>query len=428
MHPEDPPGISSTRNVGDTSTRLEQECDDLRDQVKRLMDERNGCYGEWQHSKNQLEEIHQSKMWKLWMASIDLRRKIRHPLAFFKRAPTAEPLRETPDDRPAADRVVDTECEPVSPSSQETDLEAAADHDDGHPGTELTQTSSVDVSVVIPTLNGGEDLERCLEAICRQRTDRSFEVLCVDSGSTEDDLATMDRLGARIVPIERHQFNHGLTRDLGAGLTDGDTIVFLNQDAVPAHENWLEELVSPFDDGDERLAGIQGGMTEVDDLDQRFFWDSCGARFYFTSESHNWIADHGGIGFSTVNCAIRRSIWQHHPFGPAAIMEDKKWQRGITEAGFEIRMQQGALVHHTHNYTNRELLRRCSSEGTGWRALGEAYTIGDLTRDMFNRATWRELARGIRNRRIRTAGELFFPWLRPLALYWGNHFAGKVQL
>ena len=97
-------------------------------------------------------------------------------------------------------------------------------------------------------------------------------------------------------------------------------------------------------------------------------------------------------------------------------------------AGLEIRMQEAALVHHTHNYTNRELLRRCSSEGTGWRALGEAYTIGDLTRDMFNRATWRELARGIRDRRIRTAGELFFPMLRPMALYWGNHFARDVRL
>ena len=282
--------------------------------------------------------------------------------------------------------------------------------------------------MVIPTLNGGEDLERCLEAIFRQSTERTFEVLCVDSGSNEHDLDMMSRLGARIVAIDRSQFNHGLTRDLGARLTSGSIIVFLNQDAVPAHEHWLEELVSPFDDGDERLAGVQGGIAEVDDLDQRFFWDSCGARFYFTSESHHWIADHGGIGFSTVNCAVRRSIWQRHPFGRAAIMEDKKWQREITKVGLEIHMQQEALVHHTHNYTNRELLRRCSSEGTGWRALGEAYTIGDLTRDMFNHDTWRELARGIRERRIRSAGELFFPLLRPMALYWGNHFTRNVRL
>jgi rhamnosyltransferase len=362
------------------------------------------------------------------MASIDLRHKIRHSFALLTKAAEAEPVTESSECKSEANRIVGPNREPISLGSQGRDLENRADQDGGPRDPESESTASIVVSVVIPTLNGGKDLERCLEAIFRQRTKRSFEVVCVDSGSSEHDLDTMNRLGARIIPIDRREFNHGLTRDLGARLTAGSTIVFLNQDAVPAHDYWLEELVSPFDDGDERLAGVQGGIAEVDDPDQRFFWDSCGERFYFTSESHHWIADHGGIGFSTVNCAIRRSVWQRHPFGFAAIMEDKKWQREVTEAGFEIRMQQEALVHHTHNYTNHELLRRCSSEGTGWRALGEVYTIADLTRDLFNRTSWTELVRGVRGRRIRTAGELFFPVLRPLALFWGNHFTRKVKL
>ena len=290
------------------------------------------------------------------------------------------------------------------------------------------QAPAIEVSVVVPTLNGGDDLERCLEAIGRQHTNRRIEVLCIDSGSTERNLLAMEKLGARVVPIDRELFNHGLTRDLGAGLTEGETIVFLNQDAVPAHENWLEELVGPFDDGDETLAAVQGGMAEVGDLEQRFFWDSCGERFYFTSESHKWIADHGGIGFSTVNCAISRKVLHRYPFGWAAIMEDKKWQREVTEAGFEIRMQPEALVHHTHNYTTRDLLRRCSSEGYGWRTLGEPYTVGDMAGDMVNGATLRDLARGLRQRRVRSVSELFFPWLRPMALYWGNHIARDVKL
>jgi len=301
-------------------------------------------------------------------------------------------------------------------------------HPDGIDFQRSTKTPATEVSVVIPTLNGGKDLERCLEAISRQHTDRRFEVLCIDSGSTERDLTVMERLGAHVVPIDRSRFNHGLTRDLGAGLSEGGTIVFLNQDAIPAHENWLEELVSPFDGGDERLAAVQGGMAEVPDLDQRFYWDSCGERFYFTSESHRWIAHHGGIGFSTVNCAINRKVWQRYPFGWAAIMEDKKWQREVTEAGFEVRAQPGALVHHTHNYTTRDLLRRCNSEGYGWRTLGESYSFSDMAGDMLNGATLRDLAKGLRNRRIRTMGEFLFPWLRPMALYSGNHFARDVKL
>lgn len=288
---------------------------------------------------------------------------------------------------------------------------------------------SVDASVVIPTLNGGDDLGRCLDAVRNQRGGRRIEVVCIDSGSSESDIETMRRLGARVVGIDRRTFNHGLTRDLGARLTTGPVIVFLNQDAVPASERWLDELLRPFDhDTESTVAAVQGGIAELPDPGRRFFWDSCGERFYFTSESNRWIHAHGGIGFSTVNCAIRRSVWQRYPFGWAAIMEDKKWQREVTEAGFDIVTRPDALVHHTHVYDTRSLLRRCTSEGYGWRTLGEVYGLAELASDMAHRGTLAELLRGIRSRRIRSSSELLFPWLRPLALYWGNHFARDVKL
>lgn len=340
----------------------------------------------------------------------------------------AELVRGVYDWRLVADRMMAAYHSLVPDPGSETDSVSDPVLDEPGGDRRSSVASSADVSVVIPTLDGGDELRRCLEAIRNQRTRRRFEIVCVDSGSTDGDLATMDRLGARVVAIDRRRFNHGLTRDLGARLSGGSVIVYLNQDAIPATETWLDELVDPLDNGDERLAAVQGGMAEVDDPSLRFYWDSCGERFYFTSESHSWIADHGGIGFSTVNCAIRRSIWHRYPFGHASIMEDKKWQREVTEAGFEIRMQPGALVHHTHNYTTGELLRRCSSEGTGWRSLGEPYTFGAMAGDMFDGRTLRGLAQGLRHRRIRNAGELLFPWLRPLALYWGNHFARDVKL
>ncbi|MEE4274198.1 MAG: glycosyltransferase [Thermoanaerobaculales bacterium] len=298
------------------------------------------------------------------------------------------------------------------------------------PASELRVESGdrPEISIVIPTLNGGEDLGRCLEAIRNQDTGRTLEVLCVDSGSPTADLATMERFGARLVSIDRADFNHGLTRDLGARHSTAPVIAYLNQDAVPAHRRWLEELIAPFDDDGGTLAGVQGGMAEAPDPSQRWFWDSCGQRFYFTSESDSWIADHDGIGFSTVNCAISRRVWERHPFGWAPIMEDKKWQREVTEAGFELAMQPDALVHHTHLYPMRSLLRRCVSEGYGWRTLGERYTFSAMASDMAHRRTLRELASGLRQRRIRSSSELLFPWLRPAALYWGNRFSQGVKL
>jgi len=290
-----------------------------------------------------------------------------------------------------------------------------------------TDGAPVDISVVIPTLNGGTLLAQTLEAIATQRVDRPYEVVCVDSGSRPEEIETMRRHGARVVSIDQREFNHGLTRDLGAAASRGSVLVFTNQDAVPADPEWLARLTRPMFAGDPRWVAVQGGIREVDDLDRRFFWDSCGERFYFTRESRRWIMAHGGIGFSTVNCAIRRKVWERYPFGWAEIMEDKRWQRAVLAEGHLITTSPATVVH-THVYDLRGLVRRCLSEGFGWRSMGETYSLRDMTRDMLQRKVWGELARGLRARRVRSSAELLFPCLRPLAVYVGNHLSRGVAL
>lgn len=277
----------------------------------------------------------------------------------------------------------------------------------------------IDISVIIPTFHGGARLLECLDAIMAQRTDRSFEVVCVDSGSAPAECAAMQARGARVTAIPNHDFNHGLTRDLGARLARGRVLVFLNQDAVPCNGDWLQSLTDPLLRPGP-YAAIQGGIREVPEESQRFFWHSCGGRFYFTRESDRWIENFDGIGFSTVNAALRREAWAEIPFGWAPIMEDKKWQRQARDGGLRIAQLPSAAVFHTHDYDLRALIKRCAAEGYGWQALGLRYGLGDLLGDLFVWDVYREQLRGVVRRRIRSAAELFFPWLRPLALYWGN--------
>ena len=43
----------------------------------------------------------------------------------------------------------------------------------------------MDVSIVIPTKNGGHLFEKVLDAVFKQKTEYEYEVICVDSGSKD---------------------------------------------------------------------------------------------------------------------------------------------------------------------------------------------------------------------------------------------------
>ncbi len=286
------------------------------------------------------------------------------------------------------------------------------------------------VSVLLPTRRGGALCEQVIRRVREQRTERPVEVVAVDSGSSPDELAAMKRAGARVESIDPASFDHGLTRDLAAQRSTGDLLVFLNQDALPVGDDWLEQLLAPFDSADPPAA-VQGAIHEFPLAElaargrRRFFWESCGARFYFTGESREWIGRNGGIGFSTVHCAIARTAWQAVPFGPAAILEDKRWQAAAIARGMRIDTAPEAVVWHTHDYGLRDLARRCASEGYGWRGVGVRYRWRDAWRDVRRAADWPEWRRGLRSGEMRRLGEVLFPLVRPLALWWGSRWGRR---
>ena len=108
-------------------------------------------------------------------------------------------------------------------------------------------TTLPSVSVIVPVKDGARYLSDVLTAVSRQRFDGEIETLVIDSGSSDGSVEIAHRAGARVIEIAPSAFGHGKTRNLGAEQTSGDHIVFLTQDATPAHEEWLAELLAPID-------------------------------------------------------------------------------------------------------------------------------------------------------------------------------------
>jgi len=108
-------------------------------------------------------------------------------------------------------------------------------------------------SLLLPPLNGRADLERLLPRLLEQQFDEGFEILAVDSSSTDGTRGLLESAGAEVSCIRQEDFSHGGTRTARAADARGEFLVFLSQDALPADALFLTHLVAPFSDS--KVAG-----------------------------------------------------------------------------------------------------------------------------------------------------------------------------
>lgn len=277
--------------------------------------------------------------------------------------------------------------------------------------------NKLSISIVILTKNAGSGLEKTLNSVCNQSIDSPYEIVIVDSGSTDETLSIANSYKVIIHKINSYEFNFGLTRNYAFSLTSGDILVTISQDVVPCNISWLRSIVYPFYENN-KVAAVQGSTVSQDKTDV-FYWEKEGY-FYFTSESKKWIEKHK-YGLSFVNCAIRKKFWEKHQMGSMLFSEDKFFQKMIYESGMEIYFAEDAVCYHGHQYTLKSLINRLKNEGIGWKYVDVCYGLNDCIRDIYNNK-WliRKGFSSWMNGEIDTIQELLFPILRPVCIYYGN--------
>lgn len=91
------------------------------------------------------------------------------------------------------------------------------------------------LSVIIPVLNAGPDLDGTLEAVAAAGRHLPCETIVVDGGSTDDVVSNAARHGAIVIDSAR---GRGVQLAAGAAAAAGDWFFFLHADTRP-QENWV---------------------------------------------------------------------------------------------------------------------------------------------------------------------------------------------
>jgi GT2 family glycosyltransferase len=246
------------------------------------------------------------------------------------------------------------------------------------------------VSVILPVKNGAPKLRDLLPAILAQRSRHRVEIIAVDSGSRDESVDLLVKSDATVVSIDPRSFNHGLTRNLATRYASGSILVFLNQSTLPANDQWLTNLIAPFDE-DPALAGVCGRVLprpDADLLTAREVAENINASvqriIQEITDRESYRSLRAGelrlfVNFHSLSAAIRADVFQQIPFREADFAEDLIWGKEALEAGFRIRYEPSSVVLHSHNYTLLDIFRRNFDDGAACRRIvGKVLEASDV--------------------------------------------------
>ena len=161
--------------------------------------------------------------------------------------------------------------------------------------------------------------------------------------------------------IEKKDFDHGRTRNLGVSYSNADFFLLMTDDAVPDDEFMIERMLAAFDDDRVGMCYARQiphkGCHAIEKYTRLFNYptksltkgskdiDTMGIKAFFASD---------------VCCMYRREVFdvQGGFIQKTIFNEDMIFARKMIDAGRLIRYEAGAKVRHSHNYTGISYLKR----------------------------------------------------------------------
>jgi GT2 family glycosyltransferase len=245
-----------------------------------------------------------------------------------------------------------------------------------HLQSDVPQSLKASVVVCVYTEKRLPQIRMALDSV-RGQTTPPWEVIVVaDHNSALGDLLALEYPGIEVIS---NKFEKGLSgaRNTGVEQSDGDVVVFLDDDAR-AHPQWLETLLAPY--GDASVLGV-GGLVLAD-------WGSS-RRPAWLPEEFLWVVGCSYRGLPEGKAEVRNPVGANMSFRRTAFAQaglfDSSIGRtfassrplGCEETEFSIRLRslspdariiyepQAVVYHHVDasRGTLRYFLSRCYAEG-----------------------------------------------------------------
>lgn len=104
------------------------------------------------------------------------------------------------------------------------------------------------ISIIIPTKNSAEVLDKCLSSIYNKTDYKNYEIIVIDNNSDQESLFNLlDNYKTKYKNFSSYryecEFNYSYLNNEGVKLSTGDFIVLLNNDTEVISSDWLKTMV-----------------------------------------------------------------------------------------------------------------------------------------------------------------------------------------
>jgi len=216
------------------------------------------------------------------------------------------------------------------------------------------------VSIIIRTLNEEKELPITLKNIHLQKFKYLYEIIIVDSGSSDNTLKIAKQYNCKILKIDSKNFSYSYALNMGAENSKGELLIFLSAHCSPVNKNWLKYITSQL------LLNKKVGAVFGRELPKK------GVNpVYEYSQLYEMFPpkNNTSVIFSNANSCIKKEIWKKIPFdesltrkrGFLLIGEDALWAEAIKMEGYEIIYEPLAIVYHSHKFKVKEFTRAYSA-------------------------------------------------------------------
>ncbi len=277
-------------------------------------------------------------------------------------------------------------------------------------------------SLVIRAFNEGGHIGRLLEGI-RQQTMTNYEVIVVDSGSTDDTVEISQSWGANVVHISPELFTFGYSLNQGLAQAQGEIAVIASAHVYPVYPDWLERLIAPFEDPQIGLTyGRQTGHATSKFSELQIF-ESWYPNQSQPRQYHPFC--------NNANAAVRLALWRQHPYDETLPgLEDLAWARWMMAQGYALAYVAEAEIVHVHQETPRGVFNRYRREAMAYKRIfpEEHFHITTFIR-LFTGSVLSDIWHAI-HRRDRLSRHwrsiLWFRWMQFWGTYQGYRQSGPL--